>query len=1046
MSKTYKSYIRLVDATRRSTTTSNNTTKVSTSDASSSTSTGLDHTHANLSDLDKLRVDDDNYVKILTPVINDAGEVEQTTDKAKSGYADDAKQWDGHNFADYLEQALRKVDIVEFDKVVAQLTTNGFIPGMTGAGANIDNDGNAEFESASIRRFLEVPELRYNRVEIEIGNQWRAPGRGIIQSVTPDTDESGSILPTGVIKLHLEDNEVGAIAVNDLCQGIFHDVTNTNNSSANLDDGIGNFEFSGFFTAYFRITEIIDTDKNSCFRYSVRPVSQHWTKTYHPCEAMHFVAFGNLTDTTRQSSRYSTLTYERFLNGVNSWEYAANNIGAQFGDLSNLSVFGMDMTGYSAYLNNIYMSGVIKQLQIDNLPYELKCTITNINATDVGKYYDLECALFKGWDDVSSDASKWEIVRDTGDTTADAAWLDLDKVKNFSGTIEIRDCSDTDTDLAPNNGVTVFFISAYLADGSKYDKFIEVFHKGTNGADGAKGDKGDSGETGATGPKGDKGDTGERGPIGLTGLQGPQGDQGIQGANGSDGKTSYFHIKYSDNSDGSEMNDVGGLYVGTYVDYNATDSTDYLQYTWRTFQGLPGEQGIPGNNGADGKTSYLHLKYSNDGGVTFTSNNGETTGEYIGHYVDFIIDDSTDVSTYKWNKTKGDKGDTGAQGDKGDKGLQGMIVRTSEWAEGVAYHNDDALTDAVRYLDIAIVTTGVNSFTAYQCKLSHTSSSSIPVTNTTYWQVFNTLAPIYTPLIMAQNALLRFAQTNQLLVMQSDGTTVAAGMGGGTYPIWAGAALPAEAPFRVAMDGTVYGTKMNISGDSVFSGKLNAVTGTFLSLDCRDSNNKIVGYIHFNASNNKEIEFSTDSFFSFYGDIYTHYGDINMSGTKATSDGTNIDRPVRLISRDLWCKGTFGAAKRASIIVKGAYVQIYPYGLDDSRYTTYYLTSVSASPNYYLLPCRYTIDSDSDGFAVDTIIFITSADYNYVFSNMAVSQKITVVNANGNQSVHYYRNGSRIELNGGVGLQIKYLGNLLKPTTSGLGAGIMSLGYEDIKW
>lgn len=168
-----------------------------------------------------------------------------------------------------------------------------------------------------------------------------------------------------------------------------------------------------------------------------------------------------------------------------------------------------------------------------------------------------------------------------------------------------------------------------------------------------------------------KGDTGPQGPRGLQGLQGEQGEQGIQGpkgdkgdagADGTDGKTSYFHIKYSSVSNptsSSQMTETPSEYIGTYVDYTSTDSTDPSKYTWARFQGLQGEtgeQGIPGTNGSDGKTSYLHIKYSNDGGNTFTSNNGETAGDYIGQYVDYTQADSTSVSAYTWSKIKGDDG------------------------------------------------------------------------------------------------------------------------------------------------------------------------------------------------------------------------------------------------------------------------------------------------------------------------------------------------------------------------------------------------------
>ena len=39
----------------------------------------------------------------------------------------------------------------------------------------------------------------------------------------------------------------------------------------------------------------------------------------------------------------------------------------QLGDLSNLKLFGMDMTGHSAYLNRIYMTGTIKQISNDGV-------------------------------------------------------------------------------------------------------------------------------------------------------------------------------------------------------------------------------------------------------------------------------------------------------------------------------------------------------------------------------------------------------------------------------------------------------------------------------------------------------------------------------------------------------------------------------------------------------------------------------------------------------------------------------------------------------
>lgn len=170
---------------------------------------------------------------------------------------------------------------------------------------------------------------------------------------------------------------------------------------------------------------------------------------------------------------------------------------------------------------------------------------------------------------------------------------------------------------------------------------------------------------------------GEQGPQGLRGLQGEKGDQGIQGpkgADGKDGKTTYFHIKYSAVSNptsASQMTETPSKYIGTYVDFTQTDSNDPKKYSWQQLegsQGPQGKQGISGTNGVDGKTSYLHIKYSNDGGKTFTGNSGEDIGSYIGTCVDYAKDDPTSVGAYKWAKIKGE---TGAKGDKGDKGATG---------------------------------------------------------------------------------------------------------------------------------------------------------------------------------------------------------------------------------------------------------------------------------------------------------------------------------------------------------------------------------------
>ena len=144
---------------------------------------------------------------------------------------------------------------------------------------------------------------------------------------------------------------------------------------------------------------------------------------------------------------------------------------------------------------------------------------------------------------------------------------------------------------------------------------------------------------------------GYRTPLSLVNVY--DGQKGAPGKAGEDGKTTYFHVKYApvENPGDDQISETPNSYIGTYVDYSPEDSTMAAAYTWARIQG---KDGIPGINGADGKTSYLHIRYSDDGGQTFTSLDGKTPGIYIGQYTDFTQTDSLDVAAYTWAKVKGD--------------------------------------------------------------------------------------------------------------------------------------------------------------------------------------------------------------------------------------------------------------------------------------------------------------------------------------------------------------------------------------------------------
>ena len=88
-------------------------------------------------------------------------------------------------------------------------------------------------------------------------------------------------------------------------------------------------------------------------------------------------------------------------------------------------------------------------------------------------------------------------------------------------------------------------------------------------------------------------------------------------------------------------------------------------------QGIPGPKGDPGDPGGpgqNGKTSYFHIKYSSVANPTLSSQMTETPSEYIGTYVDYIENDSTDPSKYIWARFQGVKGDQGIPGTNGIDG------------------------------------------------------------------------------------------------------------------------------------------------------------------------------------------------------------------------------------------------------------------------------------------------------------------------------------------------------------------------------------------
>ena len=287
---------------------------------------------------------------------------------------------------------------------------DGFASGLAGFGAKMDDRGNGEMRGLTLWEWLQVPELRYNRVEVYLGIRWNTPGAGIVLECAPDTDADGNMLSTGRCRLKLEDGEVGAIALDDICMGIFHSEVEADNAAEDKDDSKGNFAFAGFATSYFRITGVTG-ERNGEFTYALRP-----GYALHPRPQMHFSCYGNFSDTSRQSSTYQTREYTRIIVNQNTWEIGPANIRVQTGDLSNLNMHGLTASGYGMYGTNVHFTGEITQVKPDGTPIR---TANDRGAWLSGTHYDY-------YDRVSHGGCLWLCVAEGGTDTepadGNAAW------------------------------------------------------------------------------------------------------------------------------------------------------------------------------------------------------------------------------------------------------------------------------------------------------------------------------------------------------------------------------------------------------------------------------------------------------------------------------------------------------------------------------------------------------------------------------------------------------------------------------------------------
>jgi hypothetical protein len=617
--------------------------------------------------------------------------------------------------------------------------------------------GDIDAKSLRLRDFLEVPELRYNRVSVITGEEWNAPGGGIIESV----DEENSI-----VYLKLEPGEVTAVEVDDICKANFNNDT-------------------GFQTTYFRITEKLD---NGSFKYVLRS-----GYTYHPQKAMHFVCYGNFTNAERQKSSYSTQNYIRFLKGVNNWEITKDMIAMQLGDLSNLKLFGMDMTGHSAYLNRIYMTGTIKQ-------------ISNDGVTEV------PVPVFKGewksgtywyYDEVTHNGSTWICIEST--TTQEPSDSSTDWLKVISKGEDGQDGQDGKDGKGVQSVDVLYYLSSSstsLSGGSwstnsptwvdgKYiwSKTKVVYTDGSSI---------------------------ETNPACITGGKGNTGDDG----RGISSIVEEYYLSTSSNSlvGGSWSTTPptweNGKYIWTRSVITYTDSTStttnpicstgstgetgigvksvaeqyYLSTSYSTPTGGSWQTSVPAWQ--DGKyiwtrvvITYTNNTYTETDPVCVTGGKGPSGNDGVGiSAVDVLFYLSTSSSSleggawsttspkwedgkYLWTKTKVTytNGSTWESdpacitGSQGKTGLPGAMLRPrGVWKANTEYYNNETFIDTVIY-------DGQNKL----CKITHTSTTSF---DSTKWEEFSEFENIATNVLLAQNATIDVLGSSGIFVGNLDKT------------------------------------------------------------------------------------------------------------------------------------------------------------------------------------------------------------------------------------------------------------------------------------
>lgn len=183
----------------------------------------------------------------------------------------------------------------------------------------------------------------------------------------------------------------------------------------------------------------------------------------------------------------------------------------------------------------------------------------------------------------------------------------------------------------------------------------------------------------------------------------------------------------------------------------------------------------------------------------------------------------------------------------GKMGKNGCIVRNSEgWKSGATYHNDSALTLEQKYIDLIYIedNNANDGWSVYQCNVTHTATgssfdpSAVDSNNNKLWVKLSDAGPMYTPLIVGKNAVLKFAQGQQFNLME--GNNIFGSFrwvkDNADYAFWIGGTEGSKATTSITRGGKL------TAKDAVIIGTIYATSGQIGGLKITDAGLSIGSY------------------------------------------------------------------------------------------------------------------------------------------------------------------------------------------------------------